>query len=104
MAAGGGASERGDSHRVPRVRRRVGATLEEDGGARLVAGEERDEVERREAVGRPGAGERRIAIEQRAQPLGPAERGRLEDVEVRVAGQQAVDGRAVRAVKRAQER
>ena len=57
----------------------------------LDVAEEAREPERLEAVLRPGVCERRILVEQLANPVGSADRGRLEHVEVRIGRQQLLD-------------
>ena len=57
--------------------------------------EEAREPERLEAVLRPRVGERRILVEQLANSIGPADRGRFEDVEVRIRSKQLLDSSLV---------
>ena len=69
---------------------------------RVLLAEERRVVERREAVGRPGAGELRLGVEQLLEPARAADGGRVEHVERRVRGEQDVDEARLPVVERLQ--
>ena len=65
----------------------LGAALDEQPGGLDVA-EEAREPQRLEAVLRPGVRERRILVEQLSNPVGPADGGRFEDVELGIRSKQ----------------
>src|SRR6266511_244801 len=75
---------------VPRERVRVCAAPEQQ-ARRFYMAEEAREAERVEAVVAEGVRARGILVEQLPEPVGPAERGRLEDVELGISGQELVD-------------
>ncbi len=100
VRAGRGAVQRGHVDAlVPRDEPDLGSVLDEDLRRSLLA-EERRVVERREAVGRPGAGELRLGVEQLLEGARAADGGRVEHVERRVRGQQDVDEPRLPVVER----
>ncbi len=88
---GGGGVQRADPLDVLRVA--VGRrTRREQRPHRRAAAEERGQVQRGEPLGRPGGQRVRVV----AEPVGAAERRRLEDVELRPRGQQRLAGLRLR--------
>ena len=81
----------------------LGAALEQD-LRRFLLAEERGEVQRREAVRRPGCDELGLAVEQLLQPARPPDRSGVEDVERRIRVQQRLDEVALAVVERVQDR
>jgi hypothetical protein len=70
---------------------------------RVDMSEEAGEAERVKAVVAECVRERRILVEQLAQPVRAADRRSLEDVEARVGGEQLIHSRPVASVQRLQQ-
>jgi hypothetical protein len=81
----------------------LGAALEQD-PRRVLLAEERCQVQRGEAVLRPGRDERGLAVEQLLETARPSDRSGVEEVERRVRVQERLDEAALPVVERVQNR